>query len=162
MNRDLLLLARHKSAVCLVSFILSALPMTGCRQAEPETYDLRVPAMAVTFDHVGAIRQIGFIGPDQVRQVRAFTRLRDCEPEGNVEVAQSDSQLSFQRKWISKANGQFGPCDRPVQPGQRQRTLGSGGCRTPGALEHSDRNASGLSRQRFGEVLDCLGRPEAG
>jgi len=98
-------LSRPKSAFCLVSFILSALPMTGCRQAEPETYDLRVPAMAVKFDNDGAIRQIGFTGPAQVRQVRAFTRLRDCEPEGSVEVARSDSRLSFQRRWISKATG---------------------------------------------------------
>jgi hypothetical protein len=100
MGRDLLLLTRQKSAFCLVSFILSALPITGCRQAEPETYDLQVPAMALTFDNAGAIRQIAFTGPDQVRQVRAFTRLRDCEPEGSVEVTRSDSQLSFQRKWI--------------------------------------------------------------
>jgi len=107
MGRDLLLLTRQKSTFCLVSVILSALPMTGCRHAEPETYDLRVPGMVLTFDNVGAIRQIGFTGLDQVRQVRAFTRLRDCEPEGSVEVTLSDSQLSFQRRWISKGTGKM-------------------------------------------------------
>ena len=61
--------------------------------------------MTLTFDSVGAIQQIGFPGPARVRQVRAFTRLRDCEPEESVEVARSDSQLSFQRRWISKSTG---------------------------------------------------------
>ncbi len=161
-NRAPFVPGRLKSVFCLVSFLLLALPMTGCRQADPEPNDLRVPSMVLTLDNVGAIQQIGFTGRDQTRQVRAFTRLRDCEPEGSVEVARSDSQLSFQRRWISKSHGQFGPGDRPVQSGQRQRAVGGGGCRTRRALEHSDRNASGLSRQRFGEILDCLGRPEAG
>jgi hypothetical protein len=102
---DPLFLARQKCAFCLVIFILSAIPMTGCHQAKSETYDLRVHGMALTFDSVGAIRQIGFVGLDQVRQVRAFTRLRDCEPEGNVEVVRSDSQLSFRRRWFSEATG---------------------------------------------------------
>ena len=105
MGRDILLLARPKSAFFLVSLIFLVLPMTGYRQDEPETYELRVHAMALTFDSMGAIRQIGFNGLHQVRQVRAFTRLRDCEPEGSVEVARRDSQISFQRRWTSKVTG---------------------------------------------------------
>jgi hypothetical protein len=105
MNRDLLPLAPYKSALCCIIFILACLPITGCQQAGPETYDLRVPAMVVKFDNAGAIQQIGFTGSDSARQVRAFTRLRDCELEGKVEITRSDSQLSFQRRWISRANG---------------------------------------------------------
>ena len=105
MNRDLLLLTQPKIAVCLISFVLAALPAAGSQQAAPEPYDLRVPAMVVTFDNVGAIQQIGFTGSDGVRRVRGFTRLRDCEPEGSVKITRGDSQLSFQRRWISRANG---------------------------------------------------------
>jgi hypothetical protein len=61
--------------------------------------------MVLTLDNVGAIQQIGFTGRDQTRQVRAFTRLRDCEPEGSVRVTRSDSQFSFQRRWVSKSTG---------------------------------------------------------
>jgi hypothetical protein len=100
-----LLLALQEMVCCLVSFVLLVLPMTGCRKVEAEAYDLRVPSMALTIDNVGAIRQIGFTDRNQVRQVRAFTRLRDCESEGSVKVARSDSQLSFQRRWISNTTG---------------------------------------------------------
>jgi hypothetical protein len=105
MNRDLLPRALYKSAVCLFIFIFAALLMAGCQQAGPATYDLHVPAMVLTFDKVGAIQQIGFTGSDSVRRVRAFTSLRDCEPEGSVNVTRNDSLLSFQRKWISRING---------------------------------------------------------
>ena len=105
MKRDRIPLAPYTCALCCIIFILGCLPLTGCQQAGPETYELRVPAMVVTVDNAGAIQQLGFTGSDSVRQVRAFTRLRGCEPEGNVEVTQSESQLSFRRKWISRANG---------------------------------------------------------
>jgi hypothetical protein len=105
MTRDLFRLGQQRSLCSLVSFVLLALPMNGCQQVGTETYDLRVPSMLLTIDNVGAIRQIGFADRNQVRQVRAFTRLRDCEPEGSVKVARSDSQLSFQRRWISNSTG---------------------------------------------------------
>jgi hypothetical protein len=95
----------QKSAFGLVSFILSTLPMNGCRRAVPVIYEPRGATTALKVDEVGVIRQIGFPGPAEVRQVRAFTQLCDCEPTGSVKVARSDSQLSFQRRWISQATG---------------------------------------------------------
>jgi hypothetical protein len=148
MNRDLLPRARYKRAVCLISVVLTALAWTGCQQAGPQTYDLRVPAMLVTFDHAGAMQQIGFTGSDSVRRVRAFTWLRDCEPEGSVNVTQSDSVLSFQRKWVSRANGNSAlVTDR--------FSRGNGSVRW-------EVEVAGLQGPWSTPILDCMGRPQAG
>ena len=40
------------------------------------------------------MQQIVIPGPDGVRKVRAFTHLRDCEPEGSVKFTRTDSLIS--------------------------------------------------------------------
>ncbi len=74
----------------------------ACRQAAPQKYEFRIPGMTVTVDGDGALGQVVFTGTNQVRPVRAFTELRDCEPEGPAKVVRRDDQVSFQRKWVSK------------------------------------------------------------
>ncbi|HSQ76139.1 MAG TPA: hypothetical protein VLT13_11310, partial [Bacteroidota bacterium] len=89
----------------LITMLLGIAMMTGCHQAEPDSYELQTSALAVTIGRDGAIRQIGFTGPEQVRQVRAFTRLSGCEPVGETEVIRNESQFSFQRRWVSQSTG---------------------------------------------------------
>jgi hypothetical protein len=89
----------------LITMLLGVVMMTGCHQAEPDSYELQTSGLAVTIGRDGAIRQLGFAGPEQVRQVRAFTRLSGCEPVGETEVIRNDSQFSFQRKWVSQSTG---------------------------------------------------------
>ena len=105
MNLYLLLPAQRRSAFAFVFLCVSALVCGGCRPAEPGSYELRVPAMTVTFDPTGAVQQIVIPGPDGARKVRAFTQLRDCDPEGNVTFTRNDSLLSFQQKWTSRSGG---------------------------------------------------------
>lgn len=103
MKRYDLFLARHRRSVVLLVLLAAACVWSGCRPAEPASYELRVPTMAVTFDPTGSVEQIVMSGPDGVRKVRAFTRLSDCEPEGSVTFTRGDSLLSFQRKWTSRS-----------------------------------------------------------
>jgi hypothetical protein len=105
MNRDIVLFAQRRNALSSILLSLAVLVIGGCRQAQPDSYELRVPSMAVTFDQTGAVQQVVIPGPDGVRRVRAFTVLRDCEPEGSVTFTRNDSLLSFRRKWTSRAGG---------------------------------------------------------
>ena len=111
---------QHKKAKFLSCWVLSALPaailVTGCRPADQKTYEFLVPGMTVNIDGAGAICRIEFTGPNHARPVRAFTKLRDCEPEGRVKVVRNDALISFTRRWVSLNTGnsclvtdRFGP-----------------------------------------------------
>jgi hypothetical protein len=105
MNRDLLLLAQRQWTIHFFILCVTVLVYGGCRPAEPESYELQTSTMVVKFDHTGAVQQIAMPGADGVRRVRAFTRLRDCEPEGTVKVTCNDSLFIFQRTWTSRSGG---------------------------------------------------------
>ncbi|MBP1655433.1 MAG: putative lipoprotein [Bacteroidetes bacterium] len=104
-SQFLSIVLREKMAIHFITILVAALMMAGCQHPEPDAYTLQTPALTVTIDRDGGIRHIAYAGPEQVRHVRSFTRLSDCEPAGDVEIAHSDSQFSFRRKWISRSTG---------------------------------------------------------
>jgi len=73
----------------LIAF-LAALAAAGCRQAAPRTISLEAPGLAVEIDGTGAVSGVRFTGPDLVRPVRAFPRLRDCRPAGRSSRRRTD------------------------------------------------------------------------
>jgi len=85
--------------------LLAVILMASCRQTEKQTYEFRAPGMTVNINAAGEICQMRFAGPNQTRPVRAFTKLRDCQPEGRVEVVRDGARVSFMRKWASLTTG---------------------------------------------------------
>jgi hypothetical protein len=76
----------------------------GCKTGR-KIYEFAAPGMTVSVDGSGAICQVEFTGPQLIRQVSAFTKLKDCEPEGQVKVVRGDGQVSFRRKWALRTGG---------------------------------------------------------
>ncbi len=92
-------------ALGLGSVLLTAVLATDCRQAEQRTHEFRAPGMTLKVDSDGAVCEVAFTGPNQARRVRAFTRLRDCEPAGPIEFLSDKARVRFQRKWVSLTTG---------------------------------------------------------
>ena len=95
----------HFQSVCLRSALLAIILVPGCRQADLKTYEFRAPGITAVVDNTGAICRVEFTGPNLVRAVRAFTKLRDCEPDGRVKIVRNGAEVSFIRKWVSMTAG---------------------------------------------------------
>jgi hypothetical protein len=83
--------------------VLGLLP--GCRQDNQQSYEFRMPGMAVSINDTGAVQGITFTAFNEVRPVKAFTRLAGCEPAGRMQVREMGGVIRFQRKWVSKSTG---------------------------------------------------------
>jgi len=80
------------------------LMLAACQPGDQEAYEFQIPGMTVNINGSGEIIQLGFSDLNQVREVRAFTRIADCEPVGRIKVRQNGAQVSFSRKWTSNSS----------------------------------------------------------
>lgn len=88
----------------LLPLLLLTLLLPGCNQGDQQAYEFQIPGMTLNISGSGEITRITF--PDnQVREVRALSRLADCEPAGKVKVTRKDALISFRRKWTSRTTG---------------------------------------------------------
>ncbi len=105
MSRFLSVLTKRRDAISFVVLCLTVLLSSGCQPTGPASYELRAPTMTVAFDASGAVQRIVMRGPDSVRAVRAFTRLRECDPEGTPKITSSDSLFVVTQTWRSRSGG---------------------------------------------------------
>jgi hypothetical protein len=89
----------------LISITFLILLMSACRSGDKQTYEFRNPSMTLIINGSGEVVSIAFSPANQVREVRAMTRLAGCVPAGKVKVTRHQDQISFRRKWVSPATG---------------------------------------------------------
>jgi hypothetical protein len=85
-------------------FLLGLL-MTACQSGNRQTYEFRIPGMVMNINGSGEVTRIELEGKKVVRNIGIFTQLADCEPVGRIKFSRNQDQVSFQRKWVSKATG---------------------------------------------------------
>ena len=89
----------------LLSALLAAILVPGCRRAGQRTYEFQAPGLKVEVDGTGAVSGVRLTGPNLLRPMRAFTRLRDCQPVGPLQAVRSGARVRFQRKWVLSTTG---------------------------------------------------------
>jgi hypothetical protein len=89
----------------LISITFLVLLMSACKSGDQQAYEFRIPGLAVNVNGTGEVVRIEFTGKNQVREVRALTRLTGCEPAGRIKITRSQDQISFRRKWVSNSTG---------------------------------------------------------
>ncbi|MCX6224049.1 MAG: hypothetical protein NTV01_04775, partial [Bacteroidia bacterium] len=94
-----------KNLLLLLPLLLLCLLLSGCRNGDEQGYEFRIPGMVLNIDASGKVSRIEFTDKNLVREINAFSRLAGCEPVGRVKVTRKQDQISFRRKWVSKATG---------------------------------------------------------
>jgi hypothetical protein len=131
---------RRLGSLVVLPALLAALAAGGCRRGVEKTYEFQAPGLTWKVDGSGAVSGVAFTGPNEVRSVRAFTRLRDCEPAGRLEVLGDGTRVKFQRKWVSLATGDSCLVSDRFSPGRglRWRSMSSHW----GCPDDADRNGA--------------------
>ena len=85
--------------------VLTLILIAGCGKGNRKAYEIGVSGMSVSINDTAVVSGIRFTGLNEVRNIKAFTRMAECEPAGRAKVRRSDGTVSFSRKWVSRASG---------------------------------------------------------
>lgn len=89
----------------LISITFLCLLLGACKSGDPQSYVFRTPELTVHVNGLGEVTRMEFSANNQIRDVKAFSSLANCEPEGKMKVTRNGDKISFKRKWVSLTTG---------------------------------------------------------